>query len=137
MNRKTNGEPFMRSHEKRALVERYIASYNAFDIEGMMRVIHPDIEFKNVSGGEITATASGADQFRQLAEQSKDLFISRKQTITGFEVNGDQASVKIAYEGVLACDLPNGMKAGEALSLNGRSEVTFRDGKIFRLRDIT
>jgi ketosteroid isomerase-like protein len=127
----------MRNDEKRAVVERYIAAYNSFDIDGMMAVIHPDSEFKNMSGGEVNATASGAKEFRQLAERSKDLFTSRKQTITGFEVNSDQASVEIAYEGVLACDLPNGMKAGEALSLNGRSEFTFRDGKIFGLRDIS
>ena len=42
---------------------------NAFDIDGMMAVIHPDIEFKNVSGGEVNATTSGAGDFRLLAEK--------------------------------------------------------------------
>ena len=55
----------MNEDEKRSLIERYLASYNAFDIDGMMAVIHPDIEFKNVSGGEVNATASGSDEFRQ------------------------------------------------------------------------
>jgi ketosteroid isomerase-like protein len=127
----------MSDDEKRTLVERYVAAYNTFDIDGMMAVIHPNIEFKNISGDEVNATASGFDKLRELAEKSKSLFTSRKQTITGFEVNGDQASVEIAYEGVLACDLPNGMKAGETLRVNRRSEFTFRDGKIFRLTDIS
>ena len=127
----------MNEDKKRSLIERYVATYNAFDIGGMMAVIHPDIEFKNVSGGKVTATAWDAKEFRRLAEQSKELFISRKQTIAGFKANDDQASIEVAYEGVLASDLPNGMKAGETLRLNGRSEFTFHDGKIYRITDIS
>jgi hypothetical protein len=37
----------------------------------------------------------------------------------------------------LASDLPNGMKAGETLRLNGRSEFTFCDGKIYRIKDVS
>lgn len=45
--------------------------------------------------------------------------------------------IGIDYEGVLAADLPNGMKAGEILRLNGKSEFTFRDEKIYRITDIS
>jgi ketosteroid isomerase-like protein len=126
----------MDEDEKRSLVECYLAAYNAFDIDGMMAVIHPDIEFKNVSGGEVNATTSGAGDFRLLAEKSSELFRSRKQKILTFWSNADQASVAVAFEGVLASDLPNGMKAGETLRLNGRSEFTFCDGKIYRIKDV-
>ena len=37
--------------------------------------------------------------------------------------------------GVLAGDLPNGMKAGEVLRLKGRSVFGFQEGKIYRLTD--
>jgi len=127
----------MIENDKRPLIERYLDAYNAFDIDGMMSVIHPDIEFKNVSGGEVNTTASGSNEFRKLAEQSKGLFSMRKQTITSFETKDDQAFIDIDYEGVLAVDLPNGMKAGEILRLNGRSEFAFRDGKICRITDIS
>ena len=127
----------MNEDNKQSLIERYLEAYNTFDIEGMMSVIHPDIEFKNVNGGEVNATASGADEFRKLAEQSKGLFTMRKQTITSFETKDDQAFIGIDYEGVLASDFPNGMKAGEILRLNGRSEFAFRDGKIYRITDIS
>lgn len=126
----------MNRDEKCSLIERYLASYNIFDIDGMMPVIHPDIECKNVSGGEVNATASGADEFRRPAEQSKGLFISRRQTVTKFWTNNDRAFIELDYEGVLASDLPNGMKAGESLRLTGRSEFTFRDGRIYRITDI-
>ena len=127
----------MDEDEKRSLVECYLAAYNAFDIDGMMAVIHPDIEFKNVSGGQVNATTSGSGDFRLLAEKSSELFRSRKQKILTFWSNADQASIAVAFEGVLASDLPNGMKAGETLRLNGRSELTFCDGKIYRIKDVS
>ena len=127
----------MREDEKRSLIERYLAAYNALDIDGMMAVIHPDVKFKNVSNGEVNASASGVDEFRKLAEQSKGLFLARKQTVMKFWAKDDQATVEVAYEGVLASDLPTGMKAGETLRLSGRSEFTFRGGKIYRITDIS
>jgi ketosteroid isomerase-like protein len=120
----------MNEDDKRSLIKRYLDAYNSFDIDGMMSVIHSDIEFKNVSGGEVNATASGSNELRKLAEQSKELFSSRKQTMTSFRTEDDMAFIDVTYEGVLASDLPNGMKAGETLRLNGRSEFTFLDGKI-------
>ncbi len=127
----------MNDDEKRSIIQEYLHFYNTFDIDGMISVIHSDIVFKNVYYGEVNATAFGIDEFRSLAEQSKQLFSSRKQTMLKFQAKDDQAFIDVAYEGVLASDLPNGMKAGEALRLNGRSEFTFRDGKIHRLKDIS
>ena len=100
-------------------------------------MIHPEIEFKNVSGGEVNATAFGAVEFRQLAEKSKELFRSRKQTISNSCSTSDQMTIEVVFEGVLASDLKNGMRAGETLRLNGRSEFTFRDGKIYRIIDVS
>jgi ketosteroid isomerase-like protein len=125
----------MNTDEKRALIERYLDSYNRFDVKGMMAVVHRDIEFKNVSDGEINAGASGQDEFRMLAEQSRRLFSWRRQTITKFESDGCGASIEVDYVAVLVADLPNGMKAGETLHLTGRSVFEFRDGKIYRLTD--
>jgi len=100
-----------------------------------MATIHPEIEFQNVLGGQITARAAGAEEFRQLAEQATALFTSRCQTITAFSASETGAAVDIAYEGVLAQDLPNGLKAGQMLKLSGRSQFEFKDGKISRLVD--
>ena len=127
----------MTSEEKRRLIERYLDAYNRFDIDGMLALIHPDIEFKNLSGGQITAAASGIDAFRDLADQSTTLFSSRRQQITDFSSQDDRATIQVAYEGVLAVDLPNGLQAGETLALTGRSEFTFREGKIISLTDIS
>lgn len=125
----------MTPDEMRSLIDRYIAAYNAFDIEGMLEVVHDDVEFRNIAAGETTASTSGKPALRQLAEQSKGLFSERRQEITSFDVEGDCASAGISYEGVLAVDLPNGLTAGDTLRLTGRSEFGFRDGAIDRITD--
>ncbi len=127
----------MTEEEQRTVIQRYIAAYNNFDLNGMVAHLHPDLVFRNVSGGDVNAEAVGIDQFRELAKQSNALFSSRRQKVTRINVSDNSATVDIEYEGVLAADLPNGMKAGETLRLNGRSEFEFRDGKIYRLTDIS
>jgi len=117
------------------LIKRYIEAYNTFDIETMMSTLHPDIAFQNISNGEINAETHGMEAFRTLAEQSKGLFTSRKQTITNVETNESQTRIDVTFEAVLAIDLPNGLKAGELLQLQGSSEFTFRDGKIVSIVD--
>lgn len=125
----------MTEQEKRDLIDRYLDAYNSFDVGGMMATVHPEVEFENVSGGEVNAAASGAVELRQMAEQATGLFTSRQQTVTALDPSGEGASIEVAYEGVLASDLPNGMKAGETLKLDGRSEFEFKEGKIYRIVD--
>lgn len=88
-----------------ALVGRYIAAYNAFDIEGM------------------------------LAEGSKGLFAEREQRITRLEGQEGILVVGIAYRGRLAADIPGGPAAGTLIELNGRSEFSFADRRIVRIID--
>ena len=46
-------------------------------------------------------------------------------------------TVDIAYRGELAVDLPNGMKAGEQLQLNGRSEFESDKGRLIKIADFS
>ena len=119
----------------KALIEQFLGAYNRFEIDGMMELVDPEIEFRNVSGGDVDTAAIGQDEFRELAEQSAFLFSSRKQTPTNFRAEGEAVSVDIDFAGTLATDIPDGMKAGEELRVAGRSEFVFRDDKIFRLTD--
>jgi ketosteroid isomerase-like protein len=126
----------MTEQEKRDLISRYLSAYNSFDVEGMVEPLHPDIEFENVSGGEVDASASGIEAFRKMAEKATGLFASRRQTVTSFEVGEDGGiSIRVAYEGTLAQDVSGGLSAGETISLEGRSEFRFKDGKIARIVD--
>jgi ketosteroid isomerase-like protein len=121
----------------RALIRDYIDAYNRFDVEGMLACVHPEVQFKNVSGGEITAEADGIDALRRMAEQSKALFLERRQIVSAVESGDGKAVVSITFRAVLADDLPNGMKRGQELRLTGRSEFHFEAGKIRRIFDIS
>jgi hypothetical protein len=109
--------------EQQALVERYLAAYNSFDIDGMLAQLHPAVRFENYAGGQLTAEASGAEAFRALAEQAKGLFSD------GGLVAG------IAWRGRLAVDVPNGPAAGTVIELAGQSEFRFGGGKITAIVD--
>jgi ketosteroid isomerase-like protein len=123
------------TNKARVLIEEFLGAYNSFDVEAMMELVDPDIEFRNVSGGDVDTAAIGRDEFRELAQQSAFLFSSRQQTPTKFEVDGEVVSVDIAFTGTLATDIPDGMNAGDELRVSGRSEFVFRDDKIYRLTD--
>lgn len=125
----------MMDEEKRSLILAYLNAYNSFDIEGMIKLLHADIVFKNIAAGEVNTQTTGREEFRQLAEQSKAFFSSRQQDPSNFNFTDDQASVDITYQGVLAIDLPNGLKAGETLKLSGRSEFGFKDGLLITISD--
>jgi ketosteroid isomerase-like protein len=121
--------------ELRAVIERYVEAYNAFDVPGMLAVLHPDVEFRNVSGGEVTASTRGREEFRQLAERAATLFARRRQTVVDYGRDGAGAWIAVAYEGVLAADLGPTLRAGDTLRLAGRSTFVFRDGLIVELVD--
>ena len=119
----------------RALIERYIAAYNACDVAGMLALLDPDVTFENVSGGQVTAATRGREEFRALAAHAATLFTSRRQTITQYASTADGAEVEIDYEGVLAADLGPELRAGATLRLVGRSTFAIRNGRIARIVD--
>jgi len=125
----------MTSDSQKEIIEGFIAAYNSLDVEAMLKFVHPDVVFKNVAGDEVNAIATGIDEFRDLAERSKSLCSARCEKIFGFESVGDTATIDVCFEAVLAADLPNGLKAGEAIILKGRSEFEFLDGKLYRITD--
>ena len=125
----------MEKKEKKSLIQTYISAYNTFDIKCMLSVLDPDIEFSNISDGEETAKASGLEEFENLAKQSVNLFSSREQKIEAMEIQDSKIIVTIAYSGVLASDMPNGLKAGQSIELRGMSEFKFKAGKISSITD--
>lgn len=121
--------------QQRALIEAYITAYNAFDVPGMTQNLHPDILFENSSGGQVDLSLTGVDAFQKQATEAAGYFTSRKQTVTNWQFKGDTVTINIDYEAVLAVDLPNGMKAGDLLRLQGESEFVFAEEQIISITD--
>lgn len=117
------------------LIHNYLKSYNSFDVEGMTELLHKDIEFRNFSNGVVDTETRGIELFRQLAVQSAKLFSERCQTIREIKISGNMAEIELDYEATLAVDLPNGMRAGDVLKLQGKSVFHIKDGKLIVIED--
>lgn len=125
----------MQADKQAQVIQEYIAAYNAFDVDGMLKLLSPEVCFENWSGAQLTNEASGIDEFSQLAHQAKAMFSEREQRITSLKHNVDSVIASIAYRGQLAVDVPDGPRAGTVLDLNGESEFVFKDRLISKIVD--
>ena len=124
----------MKDYQKQ-VIENYIQSYNRFDIDGMTKDLHKDVIFENVSNGEVDLKTEGIGEFTKQAEIAKQYFKKREQTVLSWDFLDNKVIIDIDYEGILAIDLPNGMKARDTLKLKGQSEFNFKEGKITKIKD--
>ena len=122
---------------KREIIENYIQAYNTFDIDGMLRDLHEDIKFENISNGQVNLSTNGIEELRNQAEDTKAYFKERNIKIVDFKFKGEIIETEIKYTGILAKDLPGGLKAGNSLRLEGKSIFHFKDDKIIRIQDIS
>nr|WP_145403282.1 nuclear transport factor 2 family protein [Paenibacillus xylanexedens] len=125
----------MENSKLKDLIEQYIKAYNAFNIDGMIDVLHERVHFKNITNGDVNAQTQGIEEFRALAEQSAQIFSQRCQVVKSIAFTDDKAEVEIDYEGILSVDLPNGMKAGESVKLQGKSIYQMKDEKLVLIED--
>jgi len=126
----------MNEQRLRTIVEAYVAAYNQFDIPGMLQNLHQDLLFENESRGAIDLRTCGVDAFREQAERARELFASREQRITDWQIDGSVVQIAIVYEGELAVDLPQmELSAGDVLTLRGVTEFHFQDDQVVLLRD--
>jgi len=128
---------FMNNIFYKKAVETYINAYNNFDVEGMLSQMHPEIKFENISNGQITLTTNGIEELKNQALQAKELFKERKQTALNMVIRENEVEVEIDYFGILAQDLPNGMKADDKIELKGKSIFKFKEDKFIELKDIS
>lgn len=123
--------------EREAIIQNYIAGYNAFDIEQMIKDFDEDIVFENMANGETTMSLVGLEAFKEQAQQAIQYFSARTQTIKSFIHRADETEIEIDYRATLAMDFPHGPKKGDELTLQGKSIFTFSGTKIIKLVDIS
>lgn len=117
------------------VVKKFIEAYNSLDVEKMITFLHPQIEFRNISNGEENTRTNGIKEFKDLANKTLDLFKEREQRIISYTEDKDTINVEISYHAIFGKDLPNGIKSGDSIDLNGKSKYVFKDGLIILLID--
>ncbi|GLQ91444.1 nuclear transport factor 2 family protein [Dyella acidisoli] len=119
----------------RALIDRYLDAYNHIDVDAMLATMHSEVIFENYTAGVLSVRTVGAYELRHLAESSRYLFSARHQTITRYSEVDGVAHAQIHFQGTFAVDLPNGIRAGQSIALDGRSEYRERDGLLIYIAD--
>ena len=117
------------------VIARYIQSYNARDIDGMLSCVTDDVVFENISNAGDSMRLDGKDMMRQVAELSGNAFSYRRQRLINVVSGGGKAAAEIEFEGKAAVDLPNGVKAGETVKVRGASFFEFRGNLLCRIAD--
>lgn len=119
------------------IIDEYVMAYNQFDVDGMIRNIHKDIEFRNTSNGEVNVQLKGKYTLKKQAEQSADLFEKREMKIIEQKIKDGVVENKIEFYGVFAIDIPDGPQTGETVKIEGKSIFKFKEGKIILIEDIS
>ncbi|MEZ5999946.1 nuclear transport factor 2 family protein [Hyphomonas sp.] len=117
------------------VIARYIQSYNARDIDGMLDCVTDDVVFENISNAGGSMRLDGKDMMRQVAELSGNAFTYRRQRLINVVSGAGKAAAEIEFEGKAAVDLPNGVKAGETVKVRGASFFEFRGNLLCRIAD--
>jgi predicted ester cyclase len=125
----------MNDTDRQHLIERYIAAYNSFDIDGMAAVLRPDVRFDNFADNVKSHETAGIAAFRTLALSSAALFSRRRQTIMALEFDPDKVIATIAFSGTVAHDIPGGPAAGAEVAMAGSSTFTFDEQAIATIVD--
>lgn len=121
--------------EREVVIQNYIEGYNTFDVSKMIKDFSDDVIFENLQKGEVTMILNGIQEFINQAETAKQFFSQRKQTILSCTHEANKTVTEIDYQGIVAIDLPNGLKKGQEIKLNGRSIFEFKEDKIVKLTD--
>jgi ketosteroid isomerase-like protein len=119
------------------VVARYLSAYNRKSVADMLACMTEDVVFENVSNSGGSMRTEGKATLARLAESSAQAFASRRQTVQRAVVAADCVALEISYEAVVAVDLPNGWKAGQAISLRGASFIELRAGLICAVVDLS
>lgn len=123
--------------DREKMIENYIEGYNQFDVNKMVADFDYNIIFKNIQNGDTNISLIGLSEFKEQAQQAKTYFSIRKQTIKSFKHINNETEIDINYFAILGIDLPNGLKKGQELNLEGKSIFKFSSNKIIELIDIS
>jgi ketosteroid isomerase-like protein len=119
-----------------AIVQRYLASYNAMDVASLVECVSDSVVFEHVSNAGSSIKIEGRAAFAGLADQAAALFVRRRQIVRTVLVDGDKVALEIVWTGMPTVDFGQ-MKAGVETTLRGASFFTIKEGKLAEIVDIS
>ena len=123
--------------QKIEVIKSYINAYNSFNVEGMLKNLSPDVIFKNITNETLDLVTNGINEFKTQAEKATSYFSNREQKIMNSTQENDIITIDIDYTGTLAIDLPNGLKKGTILEMQGKSIFRFEGLQIIEINDFS
>ena len=126
----------MKEKRMKRIIDEYINAFNKFDVANMVKDLHEDMEFKNITNGEVNAQLKGKSAFENQLKQGDNLFKKREMKIIDQKCENDIIENNVDFKGVLALDIPDGPKAGELIKIKNKSVFHFKNGKIILIEDI-
>jgi len=95
------------------VVERYMAAYNDHDLEAMLALTHPEIQWLSINGDELRVETEGRDALGQALRGYFESVPSSRSTIEAMMPAGSRVSVRERAE----WDTPSGPRSQSALSV--------------------
>lgn len=76
------------------IVERYMAAYNDHDVEAMLELVHPDIQWLSVDGDQVSVETDGAEALAEAMRGYFETVPSTRSSIEMMIVSGNRVSVR-------------------------------------------
>lgn len=76
------------------VVERYMAAYNDHDVDAMLELVDPDIQWLSVDGDRISVETDGAEALAEAMRGYFEAVPSTRSSIESMMVSGQRVSVR-------------------------------------------
>lgn len=117
------------------VIKKYIEAFNAQEVDKMISFFTEDCRYEVISNIAKPVICEGKQKLKEMSLSSNALLKERSQTVNNWVIAEHKVALEFTYHAIVAQDLPNGLKAGQALHLRGVSIYEFEGDKIKRLMD--
>jgi steroid delta-isomerase-like uncharacterized protein len=121
--------------EVAALVKRYVDSYNANDVEGMLDCCSEDVVFETVNNPNGAIRLNGKHEMREILVATTRAFRERRHDVVSMICDGERAAAETVFSGVAAAELGQNVRLGDHISIRGATIFEIRDGRLGRICD--
>lgn len=106
------------------VVERYMAAYNDHDVDAMLELVDPDIQWLNIDGDRISVETEGAEALAEAMRGYFEAVPSTRSSIESMMVSGNRVSVR---------ERAHWTSSGQSRSRAALSVYEIADGRIARV----